>query len=74
MWLNKLDDNIRYIDGIKVKADDEKRIFEILKNAQVKNKRLGYGDDTKEWKKEPYSVKLKELNDKRRYKGLKKLK
>ena len=60
--------------GLKVAADDEKMIFEILKNAQAKNKRLGYGDDSKEWKKEPYSVKLKELNDKRRYRGLNKLK
>ena len=74
MWLKKLDDNIRYIDGVKVKADDEERILQILKNAQERNKRLGFGNDSKEWKKEPYSVKLKELNDKRRYKGLKKLK
>ena len=74
LWLNKLDKNIRWIDGVKVKADDEKMIFEVLKNAQAKNKRLGYGDDTKEWKKEPYSVKLKELNDKRRYRGLNKVK
>ena len=74
MWLKKLDDNLRWIDGIKVKADDEERILEILKNAQERNIRLGYGNDSEEWKKEPYSVKLKELNDKRRYKGLKKLK
>ena len=74
LWLNKLDNNIRWIDGVKVKADDEETILKILKNAQEKNKRLGYGDDSKEWKKEPYSVKLKELNDKHRYKGLKKLK
>ena len=62
LWLNKLDENVRWIDGVKVKADDEKRRFEILKNAQAKNKRLGYGNDSEEWKKEPYSVKLKELN------------
>ena len=74
MWLNKLDNNVRWIDGIKVKADDEERILEILKNARERNIRLGYGNDSEEWKKEPYSVKLKELNDKRRYRGLKKLK
>ena len=74
LWLNKLDNNVRWIDGIKVKADNEERILEILKNSQERNIRLGYGNDSEEWKKEPYSVKLKELNDKRRYRGLKKLK
>lgn len=74
LWLKKLDNNIRWIDGVKVKADDETTIFQVLKNAQEKNKRLGYGDDSKEWKKEPYSVKLKELNAKRKQKGLNNLK
>ena len=26
LWLNKLDNNVRWIEGIKVKADDEERI------------------------------------------------
>ena len=48
LWLKKLDDNLRWIDGIKVKGDDEERIFKILKNAQERNERLGYGNDNKE--------------------------
>lgn len=55
LWIKKLDKEIRYICGEKINIKNGEEQYEnILKWHQEKNKRLGYGDDTREWSKEEY--------------------
>lgn len=62
LWLNKLDKNIRYICGEKIDVSNgEEEYFKTLEYYQSKNKRLGYGDDSEEWKKQDYNVTLNML-------------
>lgn len=64
LWIEKLDKNERYIMGVKYKYNTEEdiKIFnEILENAQNINKKLGYGDNSKEWQKQKYNVTAKKL-------------
>ena len=82
LWLNKLDKQERWVMGVKINVSTEEgmnKYFHILKNAQEKNKRLGYGDDSKEWEKKSYNVtihkirkltKIKEYNEKKMQKNL----
>jgi hypothetical protein len=52
LWLKKLDENVRYVDGQKISVNDAnglKNYYNCLSVAQAKNKRLGYGDDTENW-------------------------
>lgn len=68
LWINKLDEGIRYVMGEKVNVKcNEDEYFAVLEEAREKNKRLGYGDDTKEWKKESYIKQLNELKYKTNY-------
>lgn len=61
LWLEKLDKGERYVLGQKVRKGDEDYYWELLRNAQEKNKRIGYGDDSKMWRKEEYNITLKQL-------------
>lgn len=54
LWLQKLDKNERYICGEKIKADDSKQYYELIKYHRNRNKELGYGDNTKNWNKIKY--------------------
>lgn len=50
LWINMLDKEVRYVMGEKISIkESEESYYEILKVARLKNKRLGYGDDEKEW-------------------------
>lgn len=66
LWIRKLDQAKRYVMGIEIRNVDteegEQRYFNILKTAQETNKKLGFGDDSKEWQKRDYNVTLKMLN------------
>lgn len=53
LWIQKLDENIRYIGGEKVKADDDKTIQKLLKFYQKRNKELGYGNP-EDWEAAKY--------------------
>lgn len=67
LWTEKLDKQITYVRGIKVPlktSKDFERYFELLKQQQEDNIRLGYGDDSKDWKKEDYNITLRMLNAK----------
>lgn len=71
LWLNKLDKNERWVNGIKVKIDTEDGLnyyYELLANAQHSNKQSGYGDDSKEWKKREYNITYKMLLKKEKLK------
>lgn len=55
LWLHKLDKEERYINGIKIKINNnEKAYIEALKYAQQQNIELGYGSDKQNWKQEEY--------------------
>nr|QJB20202.1 MAG: replication initiator protein [Microvirus sp.] len=57
LWIKKLDQNIRYVNGEKVNGDDENTYFSLLEHYREKNKRLGYGDDSEEWDVKEYKRK-----------------
>lgn len=46
MWLNKLDEEVRYVDGVKVDVSgNEEEYVAVRDEARAKNLRLGYGTD-----------------------------
>lgn len=61
LWLNKLNKNERYVCGIRVPADNTKEYYTLLEHFRAINKQLGYGDLTKNWEKEEYENKRREL-------------
>lgn len=64
LWIEKLDKNERWVNGSKVIVDNWKGwngYQEMLLAAQALNRRLGYGDNTKEWKIEDYNERVKIL-------------
>ncbi len=66
LWMQKLDEEIRYVNGVKVpfkKGAKNKEYWSRLKQAQAKNKRLGFGSNKKNWSKIKYQTELKgEIN------------
>lgn len=71
LWLNKLSENIRYIDGVKIdinKPDGEKRYFNVLESARRKNTILEYGNNEKEWSKRNYINQMHKLKFEKKFK------
>lgn len=67
LWINLLDKNERYVLGTKIDVstlEGEREYFRLLKQAQKYNKRLGYGNDEKHWKKDSYKKSLKKIKKK----------
>lgn len=65
LWLNKLDQQKRYVLGEEINVSTqagEEEYLQKLKLAQEKNKRCGYGDNSQEWKKKPYNITMRMLN------------
>jgi hypothetical protein len=55
LWLNKLDKEIRYICGEKIDiSKGEENYYKGLEYYRKLNKRLGYGDDSKNWELKRY--------------------
>lgn len=57
LWTEKLNEEVRYVDGVKIDVsteEGEKMYIEAVKEARKKNKRLGYGNDEKNWKRVRY--------------------
>ncbi len=55
MWLEKLDREERWVDKVKVSIKENEKEYEmLLKEARKKNKRLGYGNDEKNWERKRY--------------------
>jgi len=55
LWINKLNQQIRYVNGLKIDiSKGEKIYYDALKAAQIRNKRLGYGDNEVNWEKKEY--------------------
>lgn len=72
LWLQKLDKNERWVDGIKIDiSKEEKRYYAVLKDARKKNKLLGYGSNEKNWEQETYERQRREILRNERVKGFK---
>jgi hypothetical protein len=68
LWLEKLDEGVRYVNGIKVDIKEgEEEYYKLLEQERKKNKRLGYGDDSRNWELKKYE------NERRNLKKLERL-
>lgn len=62
LWIKKLDKNIRYVLGKKIDiSQGEENYYKILKYAQEKNQRLGYGNNEINWNKKRYENERRNL-------------
>lgn len=69
LWLQKLDKEERYICGEKINiSNGEEEYYKTLEYYRKKNKRLGYGDDSKNWELKRYE------NERRNIKTLTRIK
>lgn len=67
LWLQKLDEEIRWVNGEKVDiSKGEEEYYELLKWHRAKNKRLGYGNDSKNWEQKRYENSKRNLLTKQR--------
>nr|QJB21307.1 MAG: replication initiator protein [Microvirus sp.] len=74
LWLYKLDKQTRYVCGEKVSVKDTETDYEkTLEYYRKLNKRLGYGDDSKEWEKSTYVENREKLRALNRYINTKKM-
>lgn len=72
LWLEKLDEQIRWVDGRKSDiSNNENHYYELLKEARRKNQELGYGTNHINWERKRYENerrninKLKQINKKK---------
>ena len=71
LWLNKLDKQVRYVNGIEIDISQTYDNYErVLTKAQEENIKLGFGDDSDEWKKKDYFAINGELQEKTRRKKI----
>jgi hypothetical protein len=69
LWIEKLDKNERWVLGQKIDiSENDRDYYETLKEARIKNKMLGYSDDSKNWELKKYE------QDKRNLKRLERIK
>ena len=69
LWLNKLDKEERWIDGVRVDiSKGEEEYYKLLERKKEKNKRLGFGNDEINWELKKYE------NERRNLKKLERLK
>lgn len=62
LWLHKLDKMIRYVDGQEIDiSQTEEHYYAALENARDKNKKLGYGDNSTNWKRQKYEEERRDL-------------
>lgn len=72
LWLYKLDENVRYVDGHKIDVSvSDEEYYNAVEYARIKSKRLGYGDDSINWDRRKYEndrrnmLKLEKINKER---------
>jgi len=74
LWLIKLDKEIRYVCGEKIDiSKGEEEYYKILEYHRKRNKRLGYGDDSKNWQLKRYENERRNLKTLTRIKNAKTL-
>ena len=71
LWIEKLDKEERYICGVKVDiSEGEDEYYKLLKEMRMKNRRLGYGDDSINWERKHYEQARRNLKRLERVKKL----
>ena len=72
LWLEKLDKEERWVDGVRVDISkgEEEEYYKLLEVKRQKNKRLGYGDDSKNWELKRYENQRRNLIKKERIQKL----
>ena len=72
LWLNKLDKEERYVNGIKIDiSKGDENYYKALNYARTLNKILGYNDDSINWNKKRYENEKRNLMYKERSKKIK---
>lgn len=67
LWLNLLDKDIRYVNGIKVDVSkNDQDYYNVLNEQRKENMRLGYGDDSINWDAKKYELDRRNLKRKER--------
>jgi len=67
LWLEKLDEQVRYLDGVRVDiSEGEEEYYKLLEVKRQKSKRLGYGDDSENWELKRYENERRNLIKKER--------
>lgn len=62
LWLNLLDKEKRYVNGIEVDvSENENDYWKLLKQHRKLNKILGYNDDSEDWDRKKYEQQLRNL-------------
>jgi hypothetical protein len=62
LWLEKLDKEVRYVDGVKVDiSESDEEYYKLLEVKRQKSKRLGYGDDEINWSLKHYENERRNL-------------
>jgi hypothetical protein len=65
LWLIKLDEDVRWVMGEKVKGSG-KDYMKLVEYYRKENKRLGYGNDEKNWDRLVYENERRKMNMKKR--------
>lgn len=66
MWIEKLDEGVRYIGKQKFDARDAVGILSALENRRLINKELGYSDGSIDWKEKDYEENMRVINQGKR--------
>ena len=67
LWLEKLDKEERYVCGVKVDiSENDDEYYKVLAEKREMSKRLGYGDDQKNWEVRRYENQRRNLKKKER--------
>jgi hypothetical protein len=67
LWLQKLDEEVRWVNGEKVDiSNGEEEYYKLLEWHRKKNRRLGYGNDSKNWEQKRYENSRRNLLTKQR--------
>ncbi len=71
LWIEKLDKKERWVDGIKINIkENDKEYYIALKNARIKNRRLGYGNNEIDWNRKEYEQQRRNLKRMERVKKI----
>lgn len=64
LWIHKLDEETRFINGVKIDVSNEKgmrKYYKKLETERKRNARLGYGDDSKNWDRIEYENSIRDM-------------